>query len=101
MFVSGGNTQIIHVKKNDYSIISKTILKIGGKPNLRTLERGYPFVTENGNVILDCHFGTIKNPKNLREKILNIAGVLEVGIFIRKPDVIYKAKSNGKFDILT
>jgi ribose 5-phosphate isomerase A len=28
-------------------------------------------------------------------------GVLEVGIFTRKPDIIYKAKTNGKFDILT
>ena len=101
-FVTNFNRAIpVEIHPSARSIISKTILKIGGKPNLRTLERGYPFVTENGNVILDCHFGTIKNPKNLREKILNIAGVLEVGIFIRKPDVIYKAKSNGKFDILT
>ena len=101
-FVTNFNRAIpVEIHPSARSIISKTILKIGGKPNLRTLERGYPFVTENGNVILDCHFGTIKNPKNLREKILNMAGVLEVGIFIRKPDVIYKAKSNGKFDILT
>jgi len=25
---------------------------------------------------------------------------LEVGIFTRKPDVIYRAKANGKFDVL-
>ena len=68
---------------------------------LRVLERGYPFVTENGNVILDCNFGIIKNPKSLQQKILNMSGVLEVGIFTRKPDIIYKAKTNGKFDILT
>ena len=101
-FVTNFNRAIpVEIHPSARTIISKTILRIVGKPNLRTLERGYPFVTENGNVILDCNFGTIKNPKNLREKILNIAGVLEVGIFIRKPDVIYKAKSNGKFDILT
>ena len=76
-FVTNFNRAIpVEIHPSARSIISKTILKIGGKPNLRTLERGYPFVTENGNVILDCHFGTIKNPKNLREKILNIAGVL-------------------------
>ncbi|SVB45445.1 uncharacterized protein METZ01_LOCUS198299, partial [marine metagenome] len=23
----------------------------------RTLDRGYPFITENGNIILDCNFG--------------------------------------------
>ena len=80
--------------------VIKTISKIGGKPSIRTLDRGYPFVTENGNIILDCNFGVIKKPKLLREKIEKIAGVLEVGIFTRKPDIIYKAKSNGQFDII-
>jgi ribose 5-phosphate isomerase A len=82
-------------------IIWKKIEKIGGKPELRILDRGYPFFTENSNIILDCDFGIIKNPKALQQKLLNIAGVIEVGIFTRKPDIIYKAKVNGKFEILT
>ena len=80
--------------------VTKSISKIGGKPGIRTLDRGYPFVTENGNIILDCNFGVIKKPKLLQENIKKISGVLEVGIFTRKPDIIYKAKSNGKFDII-
>ena len=78
----------------------KAISKIGGKPSIRILDRGYPFVTENGNIILDCNFGVIKKPKLLQENIKKISGVLEVGIFTRKPDIIYKAKSNGKFDVI-
>ena len=80
--------------------VTKHISKIGGRPKIRTLDRGYPFITENGNIVLDCNFGVIKKPKLLREKIKNISGVLEVGIFTRKPDIIYKARSNGKFDII-
>lgn len=80
--------------------VTKSILKLGGKPNLRSLDRGYPFFTENGNIILDCDFGTIKNPKILTQKIKQISGVMESGIFLRKPDVIYKAKSGGKYEIL-
>ena len=79
----------------------KSIQNLGGKPKIRTIERGYPFITENGNVILDCNFGIIKNPKNLAQKIKLIPGIMEVGIFSRKPDVIYKAKTNGKFEFLT
>ena len=75
------------------------IRKFGGKPNIRLLERGYPFVTENGNIILDCDFGEISNPKELASKIIQIPGVIEVGIFAR-PDVIYKIKENGKYQIL-
>lgn len=81
------NTATIQIKKH------------GGKPHIRLLERGYPYVTENGNIILDCEFGTISNPKELAAKIIAIPGVIEVGIF-SKPDIIYKAKENGKFEIL-
>jgi len=80
--------------------VTKNISKIGGKPKIRILDRGYPFITENGNIILDCNFGVIKKPKLLREKIKNISGVLEVGIFTRKPDIVYKARSTGKFDVI-
>ncbi|EIJ66593.1 ribose 5-phosphate isomerase A [Candidatus Nitrosopumilus salaria BD31] len=80
--------------------VTNSINKLGGSANLRTLDRGYPFFTENGNIILDCDFGTVKNPKILSQKIKQTAGVLESGIFLRKPDIIYKAKENGKFDII-
>ena len=101
-FVTNFNRTVpIEVHPSARKIITKNILKIDGVPTLRVLERGYPFVTENGNIILDCDFGIIKNPKILQQKILNMPGVLEVGIFTRKPDIIYKAKTNGKFDILT
>lgn len=81
------------------NIVSIQIRKYGGKPNIRLLERGYPFVTENGNIILDCDFGIIQNPKELARKIIEIPGVIEVGIF-QKPDIIYKAKENGRYEIL-
>ena len=80
--------------------VTKSIKKLGGESQIRSLDRGYPFFTENGNIILDCDFGTVKNPKTLTQKIKQTPGVLESGIFLRKPDIIYKAKIDGKFDIL-
>jgi ribose 5-phosphate isomerase A len=80
--------------------VAKSIKKLGGNAEIRSLDRGYPFFTENGNIVLDCDFGTIKNPKALTQKIKQTTGVLESGIFLRKPDVIYKAKEHGKFDII-
>ncbi len=82
------------------NLVINSIKKLGGKAQLRSLDRGYTFFTENGNIILDCDFGTIKNPKILTQKIKQTTGVLESGIFLRKPDVIYRAKTGGKFDIL-
>ena len=89
--------EVHHLARNT---VAKHILKIGGRSRIRTLDRGYPFITENGNIILDCNFGVIKKPKLLQEKIKKISGVLEVGIFTRKPDIIYKARSTGKFDVI-
>ena len=100
-FVANFNRDIpVEVHPLARNTVTKAISKIGGKPSIRTLDRGYPFVTENGNIILDCNFGVIKKPKLLQENIKKISGVLEVGIFTRKPDIIYKAKSNGKFDVI-
>ena len=82
------------------TLVTKEIAKLGGDAQLRTLNRGYPFFTENGNIILDCDFGTIRDPRALSQKIKQVPGVLESGIFLRRPDVIYKAKTGGKFDIL-
>ena len=80
--------------------VINSIKKLGGESKIRSLDRGYTFFTENGNIILDCNFGIIKNPKALTQKIKQTAGVLESGIFLRKPDIIYKAKINGKFEII-
>jgi ribose 5-phosphate isomerase A len=80
--------------------VINSIKKLDGNPIIRTIERGYPFVTENGNIILDCDFGIISKPQQLAQKIKQMPGVLEVGIFLRKPDVIYKAGTSGKFEII-
>ncbi|MSV26115.1 MAG: ribose-5-phosphate isomerase RpiA [Nitrosarchaeum sp.] len=80
--------------------VTNAINKLGGNTELRLLDKGYPFFTENGNIILDCDFGIIKNPKSLSQKIKQITGVMESGIFIKKPDIIYKANTGGKFDII-
>jgi ribose 5-phosphate isomerase A len=80
--------------------VINALKKLNGKSELRLLDRGYPFFTENGNIILDCNFGIIKNPKELSHKIKQIPGVMESGIFIKKPNVIYKAMTGGKFEII-
>ena len=80
--------------------VENAIAELDGSATLRALERGYPFFTENGNIILDCDFGTIVNPAALTQRIKIIPGVLESGIFLRRPDVIYKAGTDGRFEIL-
>jgi ribose 5-phosphate isomerase A len=77
------------------------LAELGGRPALRTLDKGYPFVTENGNIILDTTFPSIPDPKKKEIELKSVAGVLEVGLFTRRADMYYKAKSDGTFDVIT
>jgi ribose 5-phosphate isomerase A len=84
------------------SILSKKLIEIGGQPLLRTtLDKGYPLVTENGNLILDTFFPSITDPKKMELQLKNIAGVLEVGFFTRRADIYYKAKNDGSFETIS
>ena len=80
--------------------VVQKILEIGGQPLLRILDKGYPFITENGNIILDATFTSIPDPKKKEAELKCIAGVLEVGLFTRRADIYYKAKSNGTFEVI-
>lgn len=60
--------------------LAKQLEGLGAKPKLRT-SAGGPYVTDNKNLILDCDFGVINNPKSLEEEINSITGVIENGIF--------------------
>jgi ribose 5-phosphate isomerase A len=82
------------------SAVVKKLSELGGKPALRTLDKGYPFVTENGNVILDTTFASISDPRKKEIELKNIAGVLEVGLFTRRADIYYKAKDDGTFETI-
>lgn len=41
-----------------------------------------PYITDNGNYIIDCTFDVIANPKQLEKDLNNITGVVENGLFI-------------------
>ena len=78
------------------SAISREMMKMGGRPVYRN-----GFITDNGNQIIDVHNLPIEVPFELEEKINNIPGVVENGIFSnRKADVIIKAKET-EVEILT
>jgi ribose 5-phosphate isomerase A len=83
------------------SVVWQKLVQIGGQPVLRTLEKGYPFVTENGNLILDASFPSITDAKKMEVELKNIAGVLEAGLFTRRADVYYKAKNDGSFETIS
>lgn len=61
-------------------------LQSSGCPGTRAVLRndvdGQPFVSDGGNVILDCHCERIPNPEALAEALGDIPGVVEHGLFL-------------------
>jgi len=73
---------------------------IGGVPEERLMPKGYPYFTENGNLILDTLFEPVEDPVALEMQVRSTPGVAEVGIFTIKPITVYKLLSDGNFEVL-
>jgi ribose 5-phosphate isomerase A len=84
-------------------IARKKLEEIGGRPKMRILREGYPYVTENGNFILDMSFifDSTQDIRQLEVALKSIPGVVEVGLFTRRADTYFKAKKDGAFEVMT
>jgi len=74
---------------------------LGGVPEERLMPKGYPYFTENGNLILDTLFEPVDDPRELEMKVRSTPGVAEVGIFTFKPITVYRLGSGGNFEALS
>ena len=90
----------VEVNPFSRSLVIDRLLKMDAHPKLRVLKKGFPYITENGNLILDVDFGLIREPMKLEKEIKLISGVVEVGLFTNKINIFYKANVNGTTQII-
>jgi ribose 5-phosphate isomerase A len=83
-----------------YSLRDKLQYIHSAKPELRMLNEGYPYVTENGNFILDTTFQSIPDVKSKEIELKNTPGVVEVGLFTKHASVYYKANDNESYETI-
>ena len=48
-----------------------------------------PYETDNHNVLLDCRFGSIADPRGLDAALRNIHGVVDTGLFVGLTSVVF------------
>ncbi len=67
-------------------------------PDVEIVRRGgdMPFVSDNGNWILDCRFGPIDEPRALDVALREIHGVVATGIFESIANVVMVGDENGE-----
>jgi ribose 5-phosphate isomerase A len=67
----------------------------GTGPRLRRDERGEVYLTDNGNYILDCRCGEIRDPEGTERALKLLTGVVECGLFVRVADLAVVATDDG------
>lgn len=70
-----------------WQLTAKRIAGFGGQPEQRSKD-GNPFISDNGNYVLDCAFLKIDNPKKLHEELKSLIGVVETGLFVDMTDKV-------------
>lgn len=78
-----------------WELVFRAVQSLKGAPTLRTKE-DKPYITDNGNYILDCAFGAIENPEQLHHQLKAITGVVETGLFINMKPTVIIAYENGE-----
>jgi ribose 5-phosphate isomerase A len=71
---------------------------IGQTGSLR-MNRDTPFVTDEGNYILDLHLGRIGNPRQLSMVLNQVPGVVENGLFIDICDIVVTGHGDGRVEV--
>jgi len=68
---------------------------LGARPVKRRNPDGSQYVTDSGNMILDCDFGPIPDPADLAAKLGARAGIIEHGLFIGITSDLIVAAAHG------
>lgn len=68
---------------------------LGARVTMRQSGNGSPFVTDSGNMILDCNFGPIASPAELAITLSARAGIVEHGLFLNLATDLIVAGKKG------
>jgi ribose 5-phosphate isomerase A len=82
-----------------HEVTLRRLQAVGCEPRLR-LADGKPFVTDNGNFVADCRFGTIPEPVATHREIKLLTGVVETGLFVGMTEIVVVGTPSG-VDLLT
>lgn len=65
-----------------WEVTAQRVASLDCAPTLRRAEGDTPYVSDNGNYILDCDCGDIDDPAKLERDLKLLTGVVECGLFV-------------------
>jgi ribose 5-phosphate isomerase A len=73
----------------------RALESLGAHVTLRRGTDGQPWVSDNGNYILDCRFGPIPDPAVLQKALLAIPAVVDSGLFLNMTEMAIVGQTDG------
>lgn len=85
----------VEIVQFGWQVTFRRIEALGGKPKVRQRD-GKPYITDNGNFILDCDFYPIEDAPKLEQQLKMMTGVVEVGLFINLAHTLIIGQADGE-----
>ncbi len=86
----------VEVLPDAVPVVADDVAAMGAGADIRRAERkDGPVVTDNGNLVLDCDFGTVDDPAALAAELSALPGVVEHGLFVGMADAVYVGTGDG------
>ena len=89
----------VEVIKFAQPLVATRITALGAECVLRRDPAGEPYVTDEGNHILDCRFGEIVEPAKLARRLSDIPGIVQHGLFINMASIVLMAKGTQVIEL--
>lgn len=89
----------VEIVKFGYEATIRKLFQLGCEPILRARD-GEPYVTDNGNYIVDCSFNQIAAPVELHRELNLIPGVVDNGLFVGMTKKVIVGYDNGDVQVL-
>ncbi len=90
----------VEVIKFAEALLAKKIKALGAAVKVRNDSSGNPFMTDEGNHILDCNFGQISDPPALACELESMPGVVEHGLFIGMASAVLIGQGDQVIELL-
>ena len=86
----------VEVVRFGWELTARRVSNVTGvEPLLRQDANGEPFVTDNGNYIVDCRCGKIEDPARMERELKSLTGVVESGLFVHMAHSAILADEEG------
>ncbi|HJU11934.1 MAG TPA: ribose-5-phosphate isomerase RpiA [Candidatus Binataceae bacterium] len=81
-------------------LVLRQIANFGLSAKVRLDSQGHQLISDNGNLVVDCHIGTIADPSRLESDLRSIPGLVGTGLFLGLADIVLVVSKDGKIRTL-